>query len=59
LRTLETVEAIEAATSVRDARQANVGEIRNAGEAPRDVGKEREVLPGLQTGREEPPCQLP
>jgi hypothetical protein len=59
MRTLETVEAIEAATAAHNARKVDVGETRNAGKAPQDAGKEGEVLPGPQTGREEPPCQPP
>jgi hypothetical protein len=46
VRTLETVEATEAATSAQDAGQADVEGTRNAGEAPRDAGKEGEVLSG-------------
>jgi hypothetical protein len=57
MRTLETVEAIEAATSARDARLPDVEETRNAGETPRDAGKEGEVLPGLRIEQEEPPQQ--
>jgi hypothetical protein len=57
VRTLETVEATEAATSAHDIGQADVEGTRNAGEAPRDAGKEGEVLPESQTGQEEPPHQ--
>jgi hypothetical protein len=41
-RTLETVEAGKAATSARDAGQADVEETRNVVETPQDVGKEEE-----------------
>jgi hypothetical protein len=34
-----------------------VEETKNVGKTPRDVGKEGEVLPGLQTEWEEPPQQ--
>jgi hypothetical protein len=48
MRTLETVEATEAATFARDVGQADVEETRN-------TGREGEVLPGLWTEREKPP----
>jgi hypothetical protein len=44
MRTLESVEAAEAATSACDTGQADVEETRNVGETPRDVGKEEEAL---------------
>jgi hypothetical protein len=44
-RTLETVKAGEAATSARDAEQADVEETRSVVETPQDVGKEEEELP--------------
>jgi hypothetical protein len=58
-RTLETVEVGEAATSVRDAGQADVEETRNVGETLRDARREGEVLPGLRMEWEELPQQPP
>jgi hypothetical protein len=52
-RTLETIEAGKAETSIRDARRANVEKIKEVVEAPPDVGKEEEQ-PELQPEREEP-----
>jgi hypothetical protein len=52
-RTLETVEAGKAETSIRDARRADVEKIKEMVEAPPDVGKE-EVQPKLQPERAEP-----
>jgi hypothetical protein len=52
-RTLETVEAGKAKTSVRDARRADVEKIKEVVEAPPDAGKEEEH-PELQLEREEP-----
>jgi hypothetical protein len=45
MRTLETVEAMVAATSACDVGQADVVETRNVEETPRDVGQEE--LQGL------------
>jgi hypothetical protein len=56
-RTLETVEAAEAATSTRDAGQVDMEETRNMGETPRDAGRKGEVLRRLRTELEEPPQQ--
>jgi hypothetical protein len=52
-RTLVTVEAGKAETSVRDAGRADVEKSREVVEAPPDVGKEAEQLE-LQPEREEP-----
>jgi hypothetical protein len=41
MRTLEIIEATEAATSAHDAEQADVEETRNMGETPRNAGRER------------------
>jgi hypothetical protein len=57
MRTLESVEAAEAATSTCDTRQADVEETRNVGETPRDAGKEEEALLVLRVEWEEPPQQ--
>jgi hypothetical protein len=59
MRTLDTVEAGEAAAFAHDTGQADAEETRNMGETLRDAGREGEVLPGLQTEREEPPQQPP
>jgi hypothetical protein len=52
-RTLVTVEAGKAKTSIRDAGRADVEKSREVVEAPPDVGKEAEQ-PELQPEREEP-----
>jgi hypothetical protein len=53
MRTPKTVEAGKAATSARDAGQADMEETRNVVEASQDAGKEEE-LPKLHTEQEEP-----
>jgi hypothetical protein len=55
-RTLESIEADEAATSARDVGQANVEETRSMVETLQDAGKEEELLE-LQSEREEPQQQ--
>jgi hypothetical protein len=52
MRTLETVEAGMAKTSIHDARRADVEKIKEVVEAPLDAGKEEEQLE-LQLEREE------
>jgi hypothetical protein len=56
MRTLVTVEAGEAKTSVRDAGRADVEESREVVEAPPDAEKEAEQ-PELQPALEEPRLQ--
>jgi hypothetical protein len=56
-RTLETVKAGKAKTSIHDARWADVEKIKGVVEAPSDAGKEEEQ-PELQPEREEPRPQL-
>jgi hypothetical protein len=52
-RTLETIEAGKAETSIRDARRLDVEKIKEVVEAPPDAGKEEEQ-PELQPEREKP-----
>jgi hypothetical protein len=53
MRTLATVEAGKAKTSIRDAWRADVEKTKEVVEAPPDAGKE-EQQPELQPEREEP-----
>jgi hypothetical protein len=57
MRTLETIEASRAETSIRDVRQTDVKETKEMVKAPQDAGKE-EKQPELQIELGEPQRRL-